>query len=201
MFKICNDSEDPPLLACRTTHCIPRSTSLNDEWDMQCAAYQDKWPSDSLPACKDLTSVREPVETVCPFVQFVTFAQMSTYCHLSVYLEVLLSQQRSTFNQHSDAFSGRHDPTTHPRRARCLARVRPIFNECCHCHCLWPVTGNTFPTYKKCRPSSGHNLRSFGDSSSCSDHGRSERRINRGLSWRYSCGRTQRHSFSTKRTS
>ena len=30
---------------------------------LQYAAYQDKWPSESLPSCEDLTSVREPVET------------------------------------------------------------------------------------------------------------------------------------------
>ena len=38
--------------------------NTNDEWHTQYAAYQDNWPYDSLPACKDLTSVRKPVETV-----------------------------------------------------------------------------------------------------------------------------------------
>ena len=50
------------------------------------------------PACKDLTSVRELVVTVSNlshrslFSQFVTFAQISTYCHLTVFPEVPLSQ-------------------------------------------------------------------------------------------------------------
>ena len=55
---------DKALLACRATHRSPRYTILDDVWHRQCTAYQDKWLSESLPACKDLTSVREPVETV-----------------------------------------------------------------------------------------------------------------------------------------
>ena len=65
----------------------------------------------------------------------MTFAQISTYCHLTVYPEVLMSQQRSTLNQISDAFSTTHDKSLMPRRARCPAHVGSIFNECCHCHC------------------------------------------------------------------
>ena len=53
-FQTWKDSEDPVLLACHTVHNIPRI----DEWHTQCTAYQDKWPSDSLPVCKDLTLVR-----------------------------------------------------------------------------------------------------------------------------------------------
>ena len=33
-----------------------------------------------------------------------------------------------------------HDPITHARRARCLAHVGSIFNECCHCHWFIVVT-------------------------------------------------------------
>ena len=43
------------------------------------------------------------------------------------FAEVPLSQQRSSFYQMSDVFS--------KDRARCLALVRHIVNECCHCHC------------------------------------------------------------------
>ena len=36
-------------------------------------------------------------------------------------------------------FRGGHDPITHAHRARCLALLRHLFNECCHCrfhsHC------------------------------------------------------------------
>ena len=44
--------------------------------------------------------------------------------------ETSLSQQRSTPIQIFDAFSRGHDPTAHARRARCLAHVGSIFNEC-----------------------------------------------------------------------
>ena len=68
-----------------------------------CARYtqfnvnQDKWPCDPLPACKDLTSAREIVETVSNlshpslFSQLVTFTQISTYCLLTVFPETPLS--------------------------------------------------------------------------------------------------------------
>ena len=102
--------------------------NTNDEWYSQYAAYQEKWPCDSLPACKDLTSVREPVE-------IVTFAQISTHCHLTVFPEMPLSHWRSPLNQISDPFPRGHDPITHARTSRRLAQVGSIFNECCHCHC------------------------------------------------------------------
>ena len=114
-------------------------TRPNDEWHTQYAEYQDKWPSDSLPACKDLTSYREPVETVSNlshpslFSQIVTFAQISTRCHLTVFPAIPLSQQRSTLNQIFDALWRGHNPITHARRARCLAYVGSIFNGCCRC--------------------------------------------------------------------
>ena len=120
----------------------PRYANMNDEWCTQCAAFQDDWPSACLPACKDLTSFREPSETESNlshpspfFFQFVTFAHISTRCQLTVSLEVLLSQWRSSFNQTSDALSRGRDPITHAHRARCPARVGPILNECFHCHC------------------------------------------------------------------
>ena len=47
---------------CRTTHSFPRCTNMAHRYT-QYTAYQDTWPSDSLPVCKDVTSVREPVET------------------------------------------------------------------------------------------------------------------------------------------
>ena len=47
------------------TDISPRvSYSTQYGWHTQYAACQDKRPSDSLLPCKDLTSVREPVETV-----------------------------------------------------------------------------------------------------------------------------------------
>ena len=48
---------------------------------------------------------------------------------------------RSSLYQISDVFSRGDDPITHAHRARCLALVGPIFNECCHCHCH----SSTFP--------------------------------------------------------
>ena len=48
--------------------------------------------------------------------QIVTFAQISTYCLLTVFPETSMSQQRSTPIQISDAFSSDHDTTTHARR-------------------------------------------------------------------------------------
>ena len=63
-FQLWKDSEDQVLFACHTVHSIPRYTKRNDEWHTQYTAYQDKWLSDSfLPACKDISSVRERVET------------------------------------------------------------------------------------------------------------------------------------------
>ena len=53
----------------------------------------------------------------------VTFAQISTYCPLTVFHETSLSQPRSTLNQISDAFSRVMTPSL-------LAHVGSIFNEC-----------------------------------------------------------------------
>ena len=66
-------------------------TRPNDEWHTQYAEYQDKWPSGSLPACKDLTSFREPVETVSSFSFFSDCdlcTDLSTRCHLRVFPEI-----------------------------------------------------------------------------------------------------------------
>ena len=48
---------------------------MNDEWHTEYAACQDKWSSDSLPTCKDETSVREAVETVSNFATSFFFSQ------------------------------------------------------------------------------------------------------------------------------
>ena len=53
-----------------------------------------------------------------PFFQFVTFAEISAHCLLTVSFEVPLSQQRTSFDQISDVFSRGHDPMTHAHRAR-----------------------------------------------------------------------------------
>ena len=68
-----------------------------------------------------------------------SFAQISTYCLLTVSPEIPLSQQRSTLNQISVAFSRGHDPITLARRARCPAHVGSIFNECCLVRMSWKV--------------------------------------------------------------
>ena len=60
----------------------------------------------------------------------MTFAQISTYCLLTVCPETSLSHWCSTSNHMSAAFSKGHDPITRARRARCLAHVESIFNEC-----------------------------------------------------------------------
>ena len=58
------DGEDPVLFADYEAICsIPRYAIIDDVRHAQYANYHDTWLSDSLPACKDLTSVREPVET------------------------------------------------------------------------------------------------------------------------------------------
>ena len=46
---------------------------MNEGWYMEYAAHQDKWPSDSLPVCKDLSSVREPVEKESNLLFFFFF--------------------------------------------------------------------------------------------------------------------------------
>ena len=76
-------------------------------------------------------------------VQFESLLQQHRICHLSFLffhqlvilctdLDVLscYSEQRSTPVQISGAFSRVHDPIAHARRARCLAHVGSIVNEC-----------------------------------------------------------------------
>ena len=60
----------------------------------------------------------------------MTFAQISTYCLLTVFPESSLSHQCSTSNHMSAAFSRCRAPITHARRARCPAHVGSILNEC-----------------------------------------------------------------------
>ena len=67
----------------------------------------------------------------------MNFAQISTHCRLTVSFEVPLSQQRTSVHQISEFFWRGHDSIPHSHRARCLAVVRHIFNECCH----WCVQG------------------------------------------------------------
>ena len=66
------------LRVCRTAHSTPRCTNMDDKWYTQYAACQDKWPSDSFPMCKALTSVREPVETESSLSQLSLFLQIVT---------------------------------------------------------------------------------------------------------------------------
>ena len=89
-----------PSMIRQQGHSLPRisyNPQFSDEvlmWTMKWytlyAAYQDKWPSDSFPGCKDLTSVRNRVCDSFRFSQIVTFAHISTRCHSTVYLEVHL---------------------------------------------------------------------------------------------------------------
>ena len=123
-------------------------TNVDDGWFSLYAAYQDKWPSDSLPVCTDLTSVGEPFETESNLSQPALCLFFSSICDLCTSLDTLSSHIVSRGSPEPTAlniqpgfrcvFEG-HDPITHARRARCPAHVGSIFKECCHSHCHCPT--------------------------------------------------------------
>ena len=105
-------------------HTVYREfTKMNDEWYTQCAAYQDKWPSDSLPVFKDLTSVREPVEQsrICHSLRF-----FFSGCDLCTSLDTLSSHSVSGDSHEPTALNIQPD-------FRCFFRGSRPHHSCPQC--------------------------------------------------------------------
>ena len=102
------------------------------ECRMSYAAHQDTWPTEKMISHQFESLLQQSRICHVPFFFFSVgdLTMIPMYCLLSVHPETSLSQQRSTPIQISDALPRGHDPIAHARRARYLAHVRSIFNEC-----------------------------------------------------------------------
>ena len=108
-----------PLMSSRSVHSLPYTLSRKkEETAMDVTSLVD----DFVRVSNHVQNKNPSVQCLCIFhksridfvasffSQVVTFAQISTRCHLTVKIEFPLSQQRSTFNQISYVFLRGHDP-------------------------------------------------------------------------------------------
>ena len=101
------DGKDQVLLALSRKQEHPNITWYTEAYDLWYDDFwytcdtgnQDKWLSDSLPACNTSLNL-SLLFSVCDY------AQISTLCRLTVSSEVSLSQQRSSFCQIQCFFEG-----------------------------------------------------------------------------------------------